>query len=205
MAQGRKLSAEQIRLNELRNKLAEQDVEIKEAELASLMKEFTPEGWKEESIGFPPYWKAEPGSGCRGIMMALDRRDEQFPRYHIEATIPLDCRRGPVDDGEIVTVGTGEIFTMSTYAGLPLENYMGFEVAILCTGLRKLPPNEYSEGLPRDFLVFKTFVSNEVHTLLKSRRKEDALLVAEARRSQLLKASQNIDLLAGRTASRAAR
>ncbi len=198
MASRRQKSEAQVKLEEAKAALEKEAVDIDEAKLQALLNELIPTDWKEEAVGFPPYWKAEVGEGIRGILLARDDRDANFVRYHIEATVPVECRKGKVDDGEVVTVGTGEIFTMSAYRGLPLENYFGYEVAIVCVGSRKLPPNDESEGIPRDFLVFRTFIPPQVSKLLAEQRKTNANLTRETRQRALAKALENIELIQSR-------
>lgn len=139
-----------------------------------------PADWVEEHTGFPPYLRMEVGKAFRGTILLRDERDPSFPRYHVQSAVKLDCQTGPVDNGEIITILPGEIFTISTYAALPLERYFGFEVAVLCKSSRKLPPNEASEGKPRDLFEFKLMVSPNDSKLLASRRKEDQLYLKEA-------------------------
>ena len=151
--------------------------------LAETMANIVPEGYVEEQVSFPPYWKPEPGTGWRGTIIALDQRAKDFPRFIIESATTLDCRVGRISDGEIMTITPGMNFSVGAYAALPLERYRGLELAVLCVKQRKgLPPNDESEGMPRDMWVWKVFVHPEVRKLLDSQRKEDMAFVREAQR-----------------------
>lgn len=156
------------------------------AELAGLI----PQEFVETEIGFPPYWKAAVNKGFRGIILGYDDRDPDFVRIHIENSgMPLDCQRGPVDDGVISTVPVGRIFTISKFGALPLEQYIGVDVVVLCVGSRKLPGNEASRNVPRDLFEWRVFVSKDVENLLRSRRAQEreqlAKLQQEARNKML--------------------
>lgn len=152
-------------------------------DLAATMAAVVPEGYVEEQVTFPPYWKPDVAKGWRGIVIARDERDVKFPRYIIESMVTIDCRTGKVTDGEIVTVTPGMNFSISAYKALPLDRYFGLEVAVICKELRSgLPPTEESDGMPRDMWVWQMFVSPEVKALLTSRRKEDMAYLKEAQR-----------------------
>lgn len=151
-----------------------------------------PEGWVEEAVGFPPYWKPDLGKSFRGVVLMRDERDPNFVRYHIEAREPVDCQRGPADDGVVETVGTGEIFTTSAFAALPLDRFFGFEVFVLVKGSRRLPGNESSNNMPRDLWEFKVLVSPETKKLLDSQRKENIAYLKELRATANRKAMENM-------------
>ena len=151
--------------------------------LAETMQSVVPEGYVEEQISFPPYWKPDLGKGWRGIVIARDQRDPNFHRYIIESSITLDCRKGPVDDGEIITITPGMNFSIGVYAALPLERFEGLEVAVIAMSTRRLPGNEASEHKPRDLWEFKTMVSPQVKALLVSRRQEDMAYLKEAQKT----------------------
>lgn len=152
-------------------------------DMAATMQAIVPEGYVEEQVTFPPYWKPDVAKGWRGIVIARDEREVKFPRYIIESAVTIDCRTGKVNDGEIVTVTPGMNFSISAYKALPLDRYFGLEVAVICTALRTgLPGTEESEGMPRDMWVWKMMVSPQVKELLVSRRKEDMAFLKEAQR-----------------------
>ncbi len=150
--------------------------------LKETMNAVVPEGYVEEQISFPPYWKPDLGKGWRGTVIARDQRDPTFHRYIIESAITLDCRKGPVDDGEIITITPGMNFSIGVYAALPLERFEGLEVAVIAMSTRRLPGNEASENKPRDLWEFKTLVSPQVKALLVSRRQEDMAYLKEAQK-----------------------
>jgi hypothetical protein len=144
------------------------------ADLPAELQALVPQEFVETEIGFPPYWKAAVNKGFRGIVLGYDDRDPDFVRIHIENTGPaIDCQRGPVDDGVVQTVNPGRIFTISKFGALPLEQYLGVDVVVICTGSRKLPGNEASRNVPRDLWEWRVFVSKEVETLLRSRRMQE--------------------------------
>jgi hypothetical protein len=93
--------------------------------------------YEEENLSLPPYWVTEVGKQFAARVIDLDSRDEAFPRYVLEALAPVDCQAGPREDAEDVHVKIGEFFTCSTYAGLPLERYIGCRVVVTCDGTRK--------------------------------------------------------------------
>lgn len=142
--------------------------------------EIIPKRFVKTQIGFPPYWRCEVGKAFRGIVLLRDERVPNFVRYHIQTSTRLDCQIGPVDNGEVVTVQPGEIFTLSAYAALPLERLFGFEVAVLVKGSRKLPGNDDSGGMPRDLFEFEVFVDPEDEKRLISQRKEDQQYLRDA-------------------------
>jgi len=93
----------------------------------------TPDGWETEQTGFPPYWSPEEGKMFKGKVIGYDpdtENDGAFPRFTILATAPAQCARGPADDQVEALVNSGELFNVSSYVQLPLENYMGFEVLV---------------------------------------------------------------------------
>ena len=100
-----------------------------------------PEGWEKEATGFPPYWSPEPGKMFKGRVISFDRDEENdgaFPRFTILATSPAQCARGPADDQVEVQVNAGELFNVSSYVQLPLENYLGCEVLVRAKDQRPL-------------------------------------------------------------------
>lgn len=171
------------------------DVQARINETVNLV---VPAGYVEEQISFPPYWKPELGMGWRGTVLYRDERDPTFHRYIIESSIAMDCRSGPVDDGVIITIEPGMNFSIGCYAALPLERFFGLEVAVIAVGSRKLPPNEASEGKPRDLWEFRTLVSPDVKQLLASRRKEDLAYLKEA---QMMAGRKMMEELAKSSAS----
>lgn len=143
-------------------------------------------------IGFPPYWKPNIAKGWRGIILARDIRNPKFQRFQIENTGPaFDCWTGPARDGVLVTVETGQVFSISAWRALPLDKYFGLEVVVIATGKREgMAPNEESDGQPRDMWEWSLWTKKENQRLLASQTKEDLqFLVAqqrEARRKMLV-------------------
>lgn len=164
--------------------------EVFQEELARTIEAIVPDGYVEQQITFPPYWKPQLGKGWRGTIVRRDERQSDFPRYVIESAVTLDCQNGPVRDGEIFTVEPGEEFTMGVYAALPLHNYFDMEVAVIAVGSDPLPPNEKSDGRPRTLWRFRLFTNKAADKELKQRKQEERAFFKEqniqARRKALL-------------------
>jgi hypothetical protein len=143
-------------------------------------------GWEEEQLAFPPYLNMEPPSGdfkgswFHALVITLDDRDPQFPRYVLQAATPLHCLQGKKEEQVDVLVKSGEFFTVSTYSGLPLERYVGVHVLVKCIGTRKVDQ-------PQPMKVFQLKVSPEDKKLLMEDRKtaarEAMLRFRESRKS----------------------
>src|ERR1051325_10393128 len=133
-----------------------------------------PAGWVDEQTGFPPYWSPVEGASFRGTVMARDNRDPDFHRYVIRSSTAIECAQGPADEAEPVQVAPGELFSLSTYAALPLDDYMGFEVFVTAKNKRKI------QGGKQDLWVFKLMVSPDtkakVLALRQAKDKENPLL-----------------------------
>lgn len=140
--------------------------------------------FQEENIQFPPYWNPSMNGWWYGMVTAIDDRDPEFPRVVVQAKRPLMCARGPADDAEEVEVKESEFFTLSPYAALPLERYIGVSVLVRVTGQRKVP------GRPNDMWIFSLSVSPEDKKILDSERKERAQIAAQKyRESKMLKSA----------------
>jgi hypothetical protein len=122
------------------------------------------EGFEDEQTGFPPYWNPSEGRKFYGRIMARDERDPEFVRYVVQASCKHVCRTGPADDATDCEVQTGENFTVSEYASLPLADYFGLEV--LVTALKKRP----IKGGKQDVWIFKLQVAPQTKALLMQRR-----------------------------------
>ena len=132
-----------------------------------------PEGWETEVTGFPPYWVPVAGTCFKGKVVGFDPDEENdgaFPRFSLIATAPIMCLRGPVDDRVMVQVAAGEMFNVSQWVQLPLENYMGFEVLVIAKGERPLKGGKSTWD-------FDLRTSPETSRLVKERQ---AKLLAEA-------------------------
>ena len=92
----------------------------------------------EENLSLPPYWVTDIDKQFAARVIDLDNGDPEFPRYVLEALAPVECQSGKRDEAEDIHVKTGEFFTCSTYAGLPLFRYIGCRVVVTCTGTRKV-------------------------------------------------------------------
>jgi hypothetical protein len=144
--------------------------------LAATMAAIVPENYQRLDISFPPYWKAALASGFRAQVLGLEpaRNKQDFDRWLWRNQGPdIDCRRGKVNDGEIETIEKGRIFTTGAFGGLKLENYIGFELAVICAGQDTLPGNEASDWTPRSFWRFDVYVAPETLALIDSQRDED--------------------------------
>jgi hypothetical protein len=106
--------------------------------------------------------------------------------------MPLDCQEGPTEDGVIITVPPGGIFTISDYKGIPFDTYMGFEIIVMCRAEDKLKGNEQSNGVPRDFFRFAMKVSSKVEALVLSQRKEDLAFIQATQRDAARLAYQEV-------------
>ncbi len=139
------------------------------------------EGWSEEQLGFPPYFKAAIGKGFFARVITVDVRDPEFIRFvlqylgmpndfkkptQLDTTTPLKCQKGKKDDAEDVMVKPGEFFTTSNYGGLPLENFLGESATIACTG-------KVSTGKPNDMYTWTVLTSAETKTRLAAQRLEE--------------------------------
>jgi hypothetical protein len=143
--------------------------------------------WKREQVGFPPYWAPiREGALFFGRVVALDTRQDNFHRYVVQATkFPMFCRLGPADDAEKIMVQTGDFFTVSAYASLPLEEFFDVEVLVAATKKRKLPGNEASDGVKRDLWMWDVRVESEKEKrVIASRRAEKAKELMAARALQ---------------------
>jgi hypothetical protein len=127
-----------------------------------------PEGWEEESLGFPPYWNPEVGKSFRGVVMNRDERDPEFIRYVLLATAPVTCATGPADESDVVHVAPGGKFTVSAYASLRLDELAGLEVFVKCIGKREIKNGK------QELWQWQVFLSPEAKKQLAARRAEQA-------------------------------
>lgn len=128
----------------------------------SAMPEFA--NFEEEQITLPPYWNAHKDGWFYGMVVDLDNRDPEFPRYLVQAEKPLKCFVGSKDEREEVTVQPGEFFTLSVYGSLPLDRYIGVKVLVKCTGKKDV-------GRPQPMWTFTLAVSPEDRKMLAEDRK----------------------------------
>jgi hypothetical protein len=124
--------------------------------------------YEEENLSLPPYWVTAIGKQFAARVIDLDNADPDFPRYVLEALAPVDCQNGPRDEAEDVHVKTGEFFTCSLYAGLPLGRYIGCRVLVECVGTRKTKQ-------PQPMYVFKMVMHPEDKAMVMQDRKALAL------------------------------
>lgn len=183
-----RMKREQREQLEAKRRAIKEDNPVYQEKLAAL-KKLIREGQQKVDLSFPPYWKAQELTGFRGVLLKRDDRDVKpdgsvFVRYHWKNTgdEPLTCRQGKVEDGVLVDVPPGGIFTTSHFAGLPLHKWFGFEVTVLCMDSRQLPGNEASEWKPRDFWEFEGHLMPEDIARIESKDQEDMLFVIEAQR-----------------------
>lgn len=131
-----------------------------------------PEGYEEENISFPPYWTPEVGKAFHAMPVDIDLSDEEFPRIVLQNVgADLDCSQGSKDEQVKQVIKAGEHFTISKYAGLPLEKYMGYDCAVTVTGQRDV-------GQAKPMYVFALGVSKDAKLALTAERKERGLLAA---------------------------
>jgi hypothetical protein len=125
------------------------------------------EGFSSEQISFPPYLNPAVGLKFLAVPISLDDRDPEFPRWVCEARHSLECEKGSKDEKEDVVVRAGEFFTMSVYAALPLERFVGLKCLIQCTGVKDV-------GRPQPMFVFDLKLSADDKKLLANERRERA-------------------------------
>lgn len=139
--------------------------------------------WEEEQVGFPPYWKPEEvGRLIMGKVLMKDE-DGMFPRYVLQAILPVKCQKGSAQSNTVqeVVVQPGQFFTMSVYAGLPLDRFFDVGVVIRVTGERMLPATEESDGKPRDLWEWTVLVHPNDKAKLDARRVEETQRLMQAR------------------------
>ncbi len=153
-----------------------------DAQMAATLELLVPAGYTEVNLTFPPYWKPTIGQGFRATVLYRDEREESFPRYVLQSATKLDCRKGPVDDGEIITIQQGMNFSIGVYASLPLERFFGLELVAIATGMQRLPANK-NRDIPYDMWQFRTMVNPEVMKKITSNREEDVRFLQEAQRN----------------------
>lgn len=127
---------------------------------------------EEEQLGFPPYWSPVEKGSVVCVPCQLDDGDPDFERWTMQAKETINCKRGPVDEAEEVTVGPDEFFSISNYAQLRLHQYIGHE--ILLTAVEKVKVKSGS------MWVFKLSVSKETKAALNADRRARANGLAQA-------------------------
>jgi hypothetical protein len=133
---------------------------------------FDDSGTEEEQIGFPPYWTPQEGRKLRVKVIAFDQRDPTFPRWVVQATHRVACQSGPSDEAEPRLVQAGEFFSMSLYAALPLQRYVGEEIVISCKEERDI-------GSGKTLWVWSLRCTPEVKARVMARNEERNRLIAE--------------------------
>jgi hypothetical protein len=123
--------------------------------------------FEEEQISFPPYWEAAEGKWFYAMVVMVDERDPEFPRYVCQAELDTPCKKGSKSkkEDEDIIAHKGEYFTLSTYSGLPLDRYVGTRVLVKCIGKRDV-------GRPQPMWEFSLKVSPEDKKLLVAERKQ---------------------------------
>lgn len=177
-----------------------------QSKLEATMAAIVPENYTQLDISFPPYWKCELATGFRAQVLGMEpaRNEQDFDRWVWRNVGPaIDCRRGKVSDGEIETVDRGRQFTTGAFGGLRLENYIGFELAVICAGQRELPGTKESNWVPRTFWEFQVYVAPEALEKINSQRDEDvAFRIAMAREAKMLKVAEMERINLGKYAQR---
>lgn len=134
-------------------------------------------GFEKEQIAFPPYWNPEIGKKIFFTPVMLDEKDPNFPRFVCKAGMITNCLEGPSDNQKETTIKTGEYFTISQYASLPLQNYFGHPVLVEVMDLVKF---KGEDGTPRTRWVFELRVAPETKRLLEAARVEQAKSLNQA-------------------------
>lgn len=135
--------------------------------------------WEEEQISFPPFWKPEwnpdtkSGNAFFGMPVEFDDRDPDFPRYVMQTESVITCEKGDKANREVVQVQKGEFFTLSAYAALPLDRFIGMRVLVEVVGQRDV-------GQPQPMYVFKLKVSPADKAQLAEHRKARAAQAMQA-------------------------
>jgi hypothetical protein len=122
-------------------------------------------GFKNEQLRFPPYWTADVGKKFYAMMVDVDTRDPEFHRFVLQALHPIPCATGGKNSKEDVVVENGDFFSMSVYAALPLDRYIGMKVLIEVTGTQDV-------GQPQEMYVFNLKISEADKLLLTQERKD---------------------------------
>jgi hypothetical protein len=133
---------------------------------------FDDAGTEEEQIGFPPYWSPASGRRLKIRVTAFDQRDPTFPRWVVQATHDVACQSGPSDEAEPRLVKKGEFFSMSLYAALPLQKYVGEEVIVECKDNRDI-------GSGKTLWVWSLRCTPEVKARVAQRNEERQRLLTE--------------------------
>jgi hypothetical protein len=175
---------------------SETDAEIARLEAIGLSNplEAMPEEFadhKEENLKFAPFWKPVPidmverdyvrdyvrkgrGLWFYGMPVEFDNRDADFQRWRLIAGADLVCYRGSVAQGkeEKVIVRKDEPFTISVYASLPLENYIGIRIKVQVV-------DQVPTDRPKPRWVFQVTVGEADKHVLEAERKERARFAIE--------------------------
>lgn len=141
-------------------------------EIIDVLPEGIEEGLERENVGFPPYWVPALGKRLWARPVALDTRDPKFWRYVLEAGHTTACQVGPSEDEEKIAVQKGEVFTMSVYAALPLERFMGEWVLVTVKDKRDLKTSD------QDMWVFTCDVGKDTKKRLADMRAKQGLSFA---------------------------
>ncbi len=80
--------------------------------------------------GFAPYYTPRTGDVFVATPIDIDTRNPKFPRFLFSASHEMSCAKGPKKAVQAVTVRAGEDFSMSAYAALPVEDFLGIETRI---------------------------------------------------------------------------
>lgn len=138
-----------------------------------------PENWEvHETAELLPYWmpvwdEVYGGNGFRGTVLFADK---SAPRrlYTIKASVPVDCKRvnHRINSIECVRVDCGQQFTVSEFAGMSLDSYLGLDVAVVVTARRKL---QKIGELPSILFDFTILVSPETKAQLDSEQIEPCI------------------------------
>ena len=124
-------------------------------------------GFEQEQLNFPPYWNPEVGMQFVAMPLTVDDRDKDFVRVVLQAMHPIHCFQGDKENQEDVLVGKDEFFTMSVYAALPLDRYIGYKVHVKVTGKRDV-------GRPNDMFTWALAVHPDDKKLLNAERRVKA-------------------------------
>ena len=112
--------------------------------------EFQGDDYADQQVGFLPYWapdeeahEAEIVQGFAGMVVdyepAVEGKAGAFERFTIRATKAIECKKGKARDAEIVIVPAGEMFSVSRYEAMHLDQFMGCTVAVWAISKDSIP------------------------------------------------------------------
>lgn len=173
----------------------------------------------EESVGNPPWWGPELHcSKCDAVMgdrqfkckehedaplkgntfygAVIDFQaaegENGFSRYLIQSQCEQTVNQGSRENGELVTVMPGDFFSVSDYAGLPLDRFFGLSVLVQ-TQRKSMIDTKKNGRVP--FWTFVVKVDKSTKKLLETQRTELGRMAAAAHRANKAKSLPGANLI----------